>query len=142
MSPSKLRALLRVERLGDVCPELRAAYRDGALSWVQAQLLAPLLASEAEGSPEVDWRAAWVHFAQTVTVRRLTEAVERARLWRRANPSAYEAQQDDPASFAVPDPGEARGERQTCARPRDLLGGVRLRFSAPQGSTTSGCGGA
>jgi len=33
MSPSKLRALLRVERLGDVCPSLRKAYRDGELSW-------------------------------------------------------------------------------------------------------------
>jgi hypothetical protein len=95
---------------------------------VQAQLLAPLLASDAEG----DWRAAWVRFAATVTVRCLSEAVERARLWRKANPAAYEAQRDDPASFAQPDPGESRDERQTCVRPSDILGGIRLRVSAPQ----------
>ena len=40
-------ALLRLERAGDVCPELRAAYRDGSLSWVQAQALAPVLVSDA-----------------------------------------------------------------------------------------------
>jgi hypothetical protein len=127
MSPRKARALLRVERVGEVCPELRGAYRDGALSWVQAQILTPLLLSDAEG----DWREAWVAFAATVTVRRLTVTVERARLWRKANPAAFEVHRDFPEYFAEPDPGEERGERQTCARPKDVLGGVRLRISAP-----------
>ena len=36
MSPRKARSLLRLERVGDCCPALREAYRDGALSWVQA----------------------------------------------------------------------------------------------------------
>ena len=127
MSPSKARALLRVERLGDVCPALRDAYRDGGLSWVQAQVLAPLLASDAEG----DWREVWVAFASTVTVRCLTEAVERACLWRQANPVGFGEHRDDPEHFSQPDPGEARGERQTCARPRDVLGGRRLEILAP-----------
>jgi hypothetical protein len=64
MSARKARALLRVERVGEVCPELRDAYRDGALSWVQAQILTRLLLSDAEG----DWRQSWVAFAGTVTV--------------------------------------------------------------------------
>jgi hypothetical protein len=37
LSPRKARALLRLERAGALCPALRAAYRDGTLSWVQAQ---------------------------------------------------------------------------------------------------------
>ena len=61
MTTGPARALLRVERLGDVCPELREAYRDGSLSWVQAQALAPLIESDDEG----DWRGAWVRFAAT-----------------------------------------------------------------------------
>ena len=127
MSPSKARALLRVERLGDVCPALREAYRDGALSWVQAQILAPLLASDAEGN----WRGVWVRFAATVTVRRLTEAVERARLWRKTDPVGFGEHRDDPEPFCEPDPGQSRGERQVCARAEDVLGGVRLEIAAP-----------
>ena len=93
MSPRKARALLRLERVGDLCPELRAAYRDGAISWVQAQLLAPLLLGEAEG----DWRRRWVEWAQGVTVRRLEEAVDRALLWREADPPASTSIQRDAA---------------------------------------------
>jgi hypothetical protein len=130
MSASKARALLRVERLGDGCPDLRDAFREGRLSWVQAQILGRLLESAAED--ETDWRAAWVRFATTVTVRKLTEAVERARLWRTANPAGFDAHRSSPATFAEPDPAEFEGLRQTCARPTDVLGGVRLRVAAPQ----------
>src|SRR5690606_180154 len=35
MSASKARALLRIERTGDVCPELREAFRAGRLSWAK-----------------------------------------------------------------------------------------------------------
>ena len=55
MSPRKARALLRLERAGDVCPALRAAWRDGALSWVQAQILLPLVTLDTRGS----WSVAW-----------------------------------------------------------------------------------
>ena len=132
MSPSKARALMRVERLGEVCPALRDAFRDGALSWVQAQVLTPLLASDAEG----DWREAWVRFASTVTVRRLTEVVERACLWREADPAGFPQRRDDPQSFLAfaPEASQSErqtGERQTCARPTDLLGGLRLEILAP-----------
>ncbi len=118
MSPRKARALLRMERVGDVCPELRAAYRDGSLSWVQGQILAPLLLGAAEG----DWRRAWVAHAQRVTVRRLEEDVDRALALREVEPPRAEE-------------GEA-GERQACAQPRapgtDLDAGWRITVSAPK----------
>jgi hypothetical protein len=134
MSPSKLRALLRVERLGDVCPSVREAYRDGELSWGRAQALAPLIDSDAEGSPGSDWRAEWVRFATTVTGQRLEETVARARFLREADYRAFEAHREDPAWFAAsPDRKrnenentETEAERQKCARPTDLLGGVRI----------------
>jgi hypothetical protein len=49
MSASKARALLRLERAGDLCPELRDAYRSGCLSWVKAQCLVPLLRLDLPG---------------------------------------------------------------------------------------------
>ncbi len=118
MSPRKARALLRMERVGDVCPELRAAYRDGSLSWVQGQILAPLLLGTAEG----DWRGAWVAHAQRITVRRLEEDVDRALALREVEPPCAEQ-------------GEA-GERQVCAQPRapgtNLDAGWRITVSAPK----------
>jgi len=138
MSPSKLHALLRVERLGAVCPALRDGFRDGVLSWAQAEILAPLF--EGEGlavvgaDPESDWRAAWVAYATEVTVRQLTEAVERARLWRDANPAGFAESRGRPEAFEEPDRDEASGALQTCARPTDrrgdLRGEVRLAIRA------------
>jgi hypothetical protein len=135
MSASKARALLRLERVGDVCPELRAAYRDGALSWVQAQMLVPLLLVPAEG----EWRPLWVRFAQTVSVRRLEDVVRQALLWREASSAAWNACREDPeraarsldAVFDADDEAE-RLERQTCARPTVLDEGLPLRIVAPQ----------
>jgi hypothetical protein len=112
MSPRKARALLRLERVGDVCPELRAAYRDGSLSWVQGQVLAPLLSVPAEGP----WRGPWVAHAQRVTVRRLEEDVERALVLREVDPEAWDRCREHPESLREPD---LTDERQTCARPRD-----------------------
>jgi len=74
MSPRKAQALLRLERAGELCPELRAAFRSGDLSWVQAHALVPVLALE-HARP---WRAAWVAHAAAVTARRLEDDVERA----------------------------------------------------------------
>jgi hypothetical protein len=136
MSPRKARALLQLERAGDLCPELRAAYRDGAISWVQARLLAPLLLGDAEG----DWRRTWVDWAQGVTVRLLEEAVDRALLWREADPPAWEACREEPdrAASTLRDPGHGRreselasAERKTCAQPTDPLARVSLRITAP-----------
>ena len=50
MSARKVRSLLRLERVGDVCPELRRAYRAGELSWVKAQGLLSLLV--LDGAPD------------------------------------------------------------------------------------------
>src|SRR5262249_39333287 len=61
MSPRKAQGLLRLERAGDLCPELRAAFRSGELSWVQAHALVPIV--ELEHSQP--WRAAWIAHAAT-----------------------------------------------------------------------------
>ncbi len=134
MSPRKLRALLRVERVGDLCPSLRAAYRDGRLSWFQAQILAQLLARDAEGP----WRERWVAFAQQVSARRLEEAVEAALVLRETDLEAWMRWQQEPEGFAAPRPAAAEpggdGEgRQVCA-PRGAepegLEGCRISISA------------
>ncbi len=101
ISPRKARALLRLERAGELCPELREAYRDGRLSWVQALALVPIIVLEHS----LPWRARWIAHATQITVRRLEEEVERA--------LAFE-------TFEPPD------ERQSCAKPRDAGGDASL----------------
>lgn len=127
ISPRKARALLRLERLGELCPELRAAYRDGQLSWLQAQTLAPLLILDAEGP----WRRAWLAWARQVTLRRLEQAVDRALGLREADPGAWHALRSAPDRIdATGDPAD--GERPICARPRELAGNVSIRVFAPR----------
>jgi len=108
ISPSKARALLRLERAGDVCPEIRDAYRRGCLSWVKAQRLLPLLLLDLAG----EWRPAWVAWAERVTLRRLESDVERALLLRAHHPRAWERCQYHPERAQDPIP---EGERQVCA---------------------------
>jgi hypothetical protein len=74
MAASRARALLRVARAGSECPPLRKAFATGRLSWVQAHSLVPLMLEPAAARH----RAAWVRHAERVTVRRLTDDVERA----------------------------------------------------------------
>jgi hypothetical protein len=129
MSARKLRALLQVERVGDLCPALREAYRDGRLSWLQALLLARLLARDTEGP----WRERWVSFAQRVTVRRLEEAAESALALREIEPEAWARWQEEPERWAEPFPAAAEAEvecigqrgRQVCALPGDEIGNAR-----------------
>src|SRR6266403_1920411 len=71
MSARKARALLRLERDCEACPELRAAYRRGRLSWVKAHCLLPLLLLDLDGA----YRSNWVAWAERVTVRRLERDV-------------------------------------------------------------------
>jgi hypothetical protein len=85
ISASKARALLRLERAGDLCPELREAYRGGRLSWGKAQCLLPLVGLDLEG----EWRPAWVAWAEPVTLRRLEADVERALLLRAGTHEAW-----------------------------------------------------
>ncbi len=66
-----MRALLRIERAAQGCPALRAAYREGRLSWVQAQALVAIVGM-APAHAE-----AWIA-AAGVSVRRLRDEVDRA----------------------------------------------------------------
>ena len=124
MSARKARALLRLERAGDVCPELREAYRRGRISWVKAQCLLPLLLLDLEGS----WRPAWVAWAALVTVRRLAEDVERALLLRAGHPLAWQRCKFHPerAQDAIP-----AVERQLCAPDVDTEATRELAWRVP-----------
>jgi len=84
ISPRKARALLRLERAGRRARLLREAYRDGRLSWVQAHALLPLLAIASAH------QRCWIDWACIVTVRRLQEDVERARVLHGTDPPRFE----------------------------------------------------
>jgi hypothetical protein len=140
MSPRKAQALLRLERACAACPELRAAFRAGALSWVQAQALVPVL--RVEGSH--CWHAAWVERARRVSVRRLEDDVERA-LVAAAEVGAAAL---DPGALAAPGAGvgtdtgadtgtgagtSAPGENpQTGAHPTPPERATRFFFTGPR----------
>ncbi len=123
ISASKARALLRLERAGDVCPELREAYRSGRLSWVKAHCLLPLLLLDIEG----EWRPVWVAWAERVTVRRLEADVERALLLRAAHDRAFGRCLFDPerAQDQIPE------EEQLCAPEVDLEATQTLAWRVP-----------
>ncbi len=104
ISSRNARALLRLERAGDVCPELREAYRSGRPSWVKAQCLLPLLLLDLEG----EWRPIWVGWAARVTLRRLAEDVERALLLRAGHPLAWQRRNFQPECAQDPIPREER----------------------------------
>jgi hypothetical protein len=125
ISASKARALLRLERAGDVCPELREAYRSGRLSWVQAQCLLPLLLLDIEG----EWRPAWVEWAARVTVRRLEADVERALLLRAGHDRAFGRCLFHPERARDPIPP---GERQLCAPDVDPEATQELAWRVPR----------
>ncbi len=125
ISSSKARALLRLERAGDVCPELREAYRSGRLSWVKAQGLLPLLLLDIEGA----WRPAWVAWAERVTVRRLEADVERALLLRAGHDRAFQRCQFHPERAQDPIPP---GERQLCAPDVDPEATQELVWRVPR----------
>lgn len=124
-SPSKARALLRLERAGDVCPELRDAFRSGRLSWVKAQCLIPLLLLDLDG----EWRPIWVAWAQRVTVRRLAADVERALLLRAGHDLAWQRCKFAPEHAQDPIPS---GERQLCAPDVDPEATQELTWRVPR----------
>jgi len=119
ISPRKARALARLERACAAAPELRSSFREGRLSWVQAQLLIPLLLAR-DARPH---RREWVERARRVSVRRLEEDVEQALLLRETDPERFaasaglaEAARGDGAEGGAGAADEGAG-RQTCARP-------------------------
>jgi hypothetical protein len=124
MSVSKARALLRLERAGDVCPELRDAFRGGSLSRVKAHCLLPLLLLDIPG----EWRPAWVAWAERVTVRRLEEDVERALLLRAGHHVAWQRCQFHPERAQDPIPP---AERQMCAPDIDTEATEQLTWRVP-----------
>ena len=100
LSPRKVRALLRLDRAAATCPPLREAFGAGRLSWVQAQVLLPVLLL-----PEVErFRAPWVARAERTTVRRLEEEVDAALLLLSTDRAAFLA-------------SGGLADRPTCARP-------------------------
>lgn len=125
MSARKARALLRLERAGDMCPELREAYRSGRLSWVKAQCLLPLLLLDLDG----EWRPAWVDWAARVTVRRLAGDVERALLLRAGHHLAWHRCKFHPERTQAPIPP---GERQLCAPGVDPEATQQLAWRVPR----------
>ena len=72
MDPTRARALVRLERAATGSEPFARAYRAGALSWVKAGLLAPLVSADPLGR----FMPGWVAWAGQVTVRRLREDVE------------------------------------------------------------------
>jgi len=124
MSARKARALLRLERACDACPELREAFRSGRVSWVKAQTLLPLLLLDLDG----EWRPAWVRWAERVTVRRLAEDVERALLLRAGHHLAWHRCKFHPERAQDPIPP---GERQLCAPDVDPEATQRLAWHVP-----------
>jgi hypothetical protein len=124
MSERKARTLLRLERAGDICPELREAYRSGRLSWVKAQCLLPLLLLDLPG----EWRGIWVAWAERVTLRRLEADVARALLLRAGTEAAWQRCKFDPgrAQDAIP-----AKERQVCAPEIDTEATQRLEWRVP-----------
>jgi hypothetical protein len=124
MSASKARALLRLERAGDACPELRDAYRSGRLSWVKAQCLIPLLVLDLPG----EWRPIWVAWAERVTVRRLEADVERALLLRAGHHRAWHRCKFHPGRAQEPIP---EVEQQMCAPEIDTEATEELTWQVP-----------
>jgi hypothetical protein len=72
MDPTRARALVRLERAAMASEPFARAYRSGALSWVKAGLLVPLISVDPLGQ----FTEEWIAWARQVTVRRLREDVE------------------------------------------------------------------
>jgi hypothetical protein len=114
ISARKARALVALERKTWEAPALGEAYRDGALSALQALTVLPVIAERTA--------AQWVTRAQEVTLRRLSDEVEWALTLR-----------DGLTPIAPPPPRAslAIAERQMCARPEWEWPDAELVFTAP-----------
>jgi hypothetical protein len=107
LSPSKVRALVAVERRTCEASDFGAAYEAGDLSWVRALTLLPVLAERTA--------AAWTARAQAVTVRRLVAEVDWSLARWDANPAAGIPPGPPPAGHDLA-PDVADAERQMRAR--------------------------
>jgi hypothetical protein len=112
MDVTRARALVRVERAACLSEPFARAYRAGALSWVKADILTPLVSGELLGGFAGDW----VDWAQRITVRRLRDDVEHALALRETNAEAFRE--------AGGLPPEARENREVGAPAIDRRGSV------------------
>jgi len=93
MDPTRARALVRLERACAESPSLARAWRRGALSWVKAGVLVPLVSEDPLGRLMEDW----VRWAGRVTVRRLRDDVEQALVTAETDPAAFRREGGLPA---------------------------------------------
>ena len=120
MAARRAQALVRLERMGDRVPALRAAYREGSLSWVKAHALVPVLVLGV--GPEAG--ECWVAWAGRVTVRRLDADVGQALVLHAADPAAWDA------TAGLPD--AARPEDASSEAPRSQ---IRAHSTRPEETT-------
>jgi hypothetical protein len=113
MDPTRARALVRLERTAFENEAFARGYRSGALSWVKAGIVAPLVSADPLGWFVSDW----VRWAERVTARRLRDDVEEALALAETDPGAFRR------SGGLP--GEAHREIRAPATGggRDLAGG-------------------
>ncbi len=121
ISPRKARALVRLERACGRAPALGTAYRDGLLSWVQAQALVPLARL-----PEAPLEG-WIGWADRVTVRRLEEDVERALIEHEQGP-----RRGIPLPHDAGAPAPSPAQRQTGAQA--TVSGAEISVDAANGA--------
>jgi hypothetical protein len=125
MDPTRARALVRLERAARASAPFARAYRTGGLSWVKADVLAPLVSAHPLG-----WfMEEWVAWAGRVTVRRLNEDVEHALALAETDPAAFcrggglpaDARDEARGERLGQAQGEAQGEREIRAAAREPL---------------------
>ncbi len=85
LDPSWGRGLLRIERVARASPRFARAYREGELSALQAQALAPLVLAELDEG----WLPAWVERARDFSLRRLRDDVDKALATRDTDGAAW-----------------------------------------------------
>lgn len=124
ISPRKARSLLRLERAAARCPALLRAYRDGRISWVQAQVLLPILLGPGAAEFAVEFAARWVAHAAHVSVRRLEDDVERALAFDRVEPPSLQT--------CAPSTGSAMPAAETHHEQQEQQETAELFFWAPR----------
>jgi len=129
LCPRKARALLRLERLGERHRHFARAYHEGALSWVQANTLVPVLLHCRGGAGR-----AWIERAVQVSHRRLRDDVERAVVLQETAPDEFAVTGGlpgavDDADTAGPLPSATEGK--IGAQPTTSAGDTELFVHGP-----------
>jgi hypothetical protein len=137
MDPTRARTLVRLERAAASSEPFADAYRTGALSWVKAGILVPLVSCDPLGLFMKDW-VAW---AERVTVRRLRDDVEWALALEETDRAAFLRAGGLPAEAGGPQDGVRAQETRAPERgpenntpPRDAkeIGAPEQETGAPE----------